>query len=35
VVHTIGLVMPVREPTTPLAAALAAEARRTGANLMR
>ena len=35
VVHTIGLVMPEREPTTPLAAALAAEARRTGANLMR
>jgi len=35
VVHTIGLVMPVREPTTPLAAALAAEARRTGATLMR
>src|SRR5262249_6022431 len=28
VVHTIGLVMPPRNPTTPLAAALAAEARR-------
>ena len=28
VVHTIGLVMPVREPMTPLANALATEARR-------
>src|SRR5262249_6349614 len=35
VVHTIGLVMPVREPMTPLATALAAEARRTAAQLMR
>ena len=34
VVHTIGLVMPEREPMTPLAAALAAEARRTAASLM-
>ena len=34
VVHTIGLVMPEREPPTPLAAALAAEARRTAASLM-
>jgi len=34
VVHTIGLVMPLRDPTTPLAAALAAEARRTAAQLM-
>jgi DNA-binding transcriptional LysR family regulator len=34
VVHTIGMVMPEREPATPLAAALAAEARRTAANLM-
>jgi DNA-binding transcriptional LysR family regulator len=33
VVHTIGLVMPLREPTTPLAAALAAEARRVAALL--
>jgi DNA-binding transcriptional LysR family regulator len=34
VVHTMGLVMPVREPMTPLAAALASEARRTAAVLM-
>lgn len=34
VVHTIGLVMPLREPTTPLAAALATEARRAAASLM-
>jgi DNA-binding transcriptional LysR family regulator len=34
VVHTIGLVMPMREPTTPLSAALAAEARRAAARLM-
>jgi DNA-binding transcriptional LysR family regulator len=34
VVHTIGLVMPLREPTTPLSAALAVEARRVGAHLM-
>ena len=34
VVHTIGLVMPLQEPTTALAAALAAEARRVGAELM-
>ncbi len=33
VVHTIGLVMPLRDPTTPLAAALAAQARRTAAEL--
>jgi DNA-binding transcriptional LysR family regulator len=35
IVHTIGLVMPLREPTTALSAALAAEARRVGAVLMR
>lgn len=34
VVHTIGLLMPLRQPTTPLAAALAAEARRVAAELM-
>lgn len=34
VVHTIGLVMPLQEPTTALAAALAAEARRVSAELM-
>jgi hypothetical protein len=34
VVHTIGLVMPLREPTTALAAALAAEARRVGVDIM-
>jgi len=34
VVHTIGLMMPLRDPTTPLAAALAAEARRAAAFLM-
>lgn len=34
VVHTIGLVMPLRDPTTPLVAALAAEARRTASHLM-
>ena len=28
VVHTVGLVMPLRDPTTALAAALGAEARR-------
>jgi len=33
VVHTIGLVMPLRDPTTPLATALAAEARRVASNL--
>ena len=34
VVHTIGLIIPLRDPTTPLVAALAAEARRTGSHLM-
>ena len=34
VVHTIGLVIPLRDPATPLVAALAAEARRAGAQLM-
>lgn len=34
IVHTIGLVMPLREPMTALSAALAAEARRVGAVLM-
>lgn len=34
VVHTIGVVMPLREPMTPLLAALAAEARRTATHLM-
>jgi DNA-binding transcriptional LysR family regulator len=34
VVHTIGLAMPLREPTTALIAALAAEARRVGAAMM-
>jgi len=34
VVHTIGLVMPLQEPTTALATALAAEARRVGAELI-
>lgn len=34
VVHTIGLVLPLRDPTTALVAALAAEARRVGAELM-
>jgi DNA-binding transcriptional LysR family regulator len=34
VVHTIGLVMPMREPMSPLATALAAEARRTASQLM-
>lgn len=34
VVHTIGLVMPMREPMSPLATALAAEARRTAAQFM-
>src|SRR4029078_2912820 len=33
VVHTIGLVMPVREPMTPLADALATEARRAAARI--
>ncbi|MEJ0079044.1 MAG: LysR family transcriptional regulator [Alphaproteobacteria bacterium] len=33
VVHTIGLVMPVREPMTPLATALATEARRAAARM--
>jgi DNA-binding transcriptional LysR family regulator len=32
-VHTIGLVVPPREPMTPLAAALVAEARRIGSDL--
>jgi DNA-binding transcriptional LysR family regulator len=35
IVHTIGMVMPLREPTTALSAALTAEARRIGAKLMR
>ena len=35
VVHTIGLVMPLRDPSTPLANALAAEARRAGAQLLK
>lgn len=34
VVHTIGLMMPVREPMSPLAAALASGARRTASVLM-
>ena len=34
VVHTIGLVMPMREPMSPLSTALAAEARRTAAQFM-
>ena len=34
IVHTIGLVMPMREPMTPLSAALANEARRAGTRLM-
>ena len=34
VVHTIGLVLPLRDPTTALTAALSAEARRVGAELM-
>jgi DNA-binding transcriptional LysR family regulator len=34
IVHTIGLVMPLRDPTTPLSAALAAEARRAGTLMM-
>jgi DNA-binding transcriptional LysR family regulator len=34
VIHTIGLVMPLREPTTALIAALAAEARRVGAAMI-
>jgi DNA-binding transcriptional LysR family regulator len=34
VVHTIGLIMPVREPTTPLMSALAVEARRVAVRLM-
>jgi DNA-binding transcriptional LysR family regulator len=34
IVHTIGLVMPLRDPTTPLATALVAEARRAAAYLM-
>ncbi len=33
IVHTIGLVVPIREPTTPLTAALVAEARRIAATL--
>jgi DNA-binding transcriptional LysR family regulator len=32
--YTIGMAMPLRDPMSPLAAALAAEARRTAANLM-
>jgi DNA-binding transcriptional LysR family regulator len=32
-VHTVGLVVPAREPTTPLVAALVAEARRLAASL--
>jgi DNA-binding transcriptional LysR family regulator len=34
IVHTIGLIMPLRDPTTPLATALAAEARRAAVHLM-
>jgi DNA-binding transcriptional LysR family regulator len=34
VVHTIGLVMPLREPMTPLLTALAADARRAASHLM-
>ena len=34
-VHTIGLVVPAREPMTPLTAALVAEAKRMAANLQR
>jgi hypothetical protein len=34
VVHTIGLVMPLRDPTSPLVAALAAEARRAAAHFL-
>jgi DNA-binding transcriptional LysR family regulator len=34
VVHTIGLIMPVREPNTPLAAAFASEARRAAVALL-
>lgn len=33
-VHTIGLVMPERDPTTPLATALAAQARLTASQLL-
>lgn len=32
--HTVGLVMPERDPTTPLATALAAQARMTAAELL-
>jgi hypothetical protein len=32
-VHTIGLVVPAREPMTPLTAALVAEAKRMAAGL--
>jgi DNA-binding transcriptional LysR family regulator len=32
-VHTVGLVVPAREPTTPLVAALVAEAKRLAASL--
>ena len=32
-VHTIGLVVPPREPLTPLAAALVAEAKRLAATM--
>ncbi|MBV8791334.1 MAG: LysR family transcriptional regulator [Pseudolabrys sp.] len=34
IVHTIGLVTPLRDPTTPLSVALAAEARRAAVELM-
>jgi DNA-binding transcriptional LysR family regulator len=34
IVHTIGMVMPLRDPTTPLSAALAIEAKRAAAELM-
>ena len=34
VVHTVGLVMPERDPTTPLATALAAQARLTALELL-
>jgi hypothetical protein len=32
-VYTVGLVVPPREPMTPLAAALVAEAKRIGSDL--
>ena len=33
IVHTVGLVVPENEPTTPLIAALVSEARRTAPKL--